>query len=49
MCHLLRLILVIWSKEDLALLVKVKRQQKQTGESSKHVLLQAQLENQLPT
>ena len=46
--HLL-LILVIWSKDGLALLVKVKRQQKQTGEGSKYVFLLAQLESLLPT
>jgi len=46
--HLL-LILVIWSKDGLALLVKVKRQQKQTGEGSKYVFLLGQLENLLPT
>jgi len=46
--HLL-LILVFWSKDGLALLVKFRRQQKQTGEGSKYVFLLVQLESLLPT
>ena len=46
--HLL-LILVIWSKDGLALLVKVKRQQKQTGQGSKYMFLLSQQERLLPT